>query len=272
MRIYKITNRIDGKQYIGQTSGTLTKRFTSHVCAARNGSTSLIHNAIRNYGKDVFDIEPLQECQSVEGSDEAERKWIADLNTIAPHGYNVEPGGCRNRAPMAEATRAKLREARKDLKHRYPEWYEKICHAARNRSPDWKRKIAEAHKGKKATAKQRAALAAGAKLRHVNGTTKGEANGRAILTWEKVAQIRQMYATGEYSQEQLGLLFGVKQITISVIVRHKRWKVNNPPVEGSLTKPCGPARLRLPLLSRCDFHEVFCMPTAIDRRPQGLDR
>ena len=223
MRIYKITNTINGKQYVGQTKTTVVKRFSSHIRDARFGSTSAIHSAIRKYGKDAFTIEPLEECESFEALDQAEKKWIADLNTIAPNGYNIERGGCRNRGSLSEATRAKLREA---AKHRSPEWYEKICYALRNRSAEWNKKLAESRKGRTATPKQRAALAAGTKLRHINGTTKGEDNGRAILTWDKVSQIREMYATGDYSQDQLGHLFGVTQLAISAVVRHKTWKLN----------------------------------------------
>jgi group I intron endonuclease len=224
MRIYKITNTLNGKQYVGQTKTKLEKRFTSHVCAANSGSTAIIHNAIRKYGKDAFEIELLQECQSFEELDEAERGWIAELNTVAPNGYNIEEGGCRNRGSLSEATRVKLREA---AKHRSPEWYEKICRAARNRSPEWRRKLSEAAKQRTATPRQREALAAGTKLRFINGKPmKGETNGRAILTSEQVSVIREMYATGDYSQDQLGLLFGVKQVTISAIVRQKIWKIN----------------------------------------------
>ena len=58
---------------------------------------------------------------------------------------------------------------------------------------------------------------------------KGEANPNAILNWDKVSEIREMYVSGDYSQEQLGLLFGVKQVTISAIVRHKIWPINTLP-------------------------------------------
>ena len=222
MRVYKITNRQNGKMYVGQTKMKLARRFSDHVSAAtRGGRTSIIHNAIRKYGKDAFDIEVLQECQSFEELDEAERRWIAHLNTVAPNGYNIEAGGCRNRGSLSEATRAKMR------KPRSPETVEKIRQAARNRSPEWRRKLSEAAKRRTATPGQRAALAAGTKLRFINGVpAKGEDNGRAILTWEKVSQIREMYATGSFSQEKLGLLFGVKQVTISAIVRHKIWRIN----------------------------------------------
>ena len=133
MRIYKITNTQNGKQYVGQTKLKLNKRFTDHVAAANSGSTSIIHNAIRKYGRDAFKVELLEECHSFEELDRAERKWIAALNTVTPHGYNIEEGGCRNRGSLSEATRAKLREA---AKHRSPEWYEKICYALRHRVPN----------------------------------------------------------------------------------------------------------------------------------------
>ena len=223
MRIYTIKNKQSGKQYVGQTRTSLNKRFSSHFTAAKRGSTGLLHDAMRTLPKDSFQIELLQACRSIDELDEAERKWIAELRTIAPDGYNIEEGGCRFRGALAGSTRAKLREA---AKHRPPEWYARICHAARNRSPEWRRKLSEAIKQRKVTPKQREALAAGARLRHINGTTKGEHNGRAILTWDKVFQIREMYATGNYSQDHIGLLFGVKQITISAIVRHKIWRIN----------------------------------------------
>jgi len=211
--------------YIGQTKRKLGTRFSNHVTAAKKGSTSIIHSAIRQYGKEVFKIEVLQECQSIEESDQVETKWIAELNTINPNGYNIEMGGCRNRGHLSEETKAKLRDA---AKHRPPGWYEKICHAARNRGESWREKLREASTGRKPTAKQLAALEAGRQPGIWRPSKKGENNSNAILTWDKVSEIREMYATGNYSQEQLGLQFGVKQITISVIVRYKTWKLNTP--------------------------------------------
>lgn len=214
---------LNRKQYVGQTKDTLFRRFSGHLSAAKKGSTAIIHNAIRKYGKDAFEIELLQECHSFEELDEAERKWIAKLNTVAPNGYNIEVGGYRSRGSMSEETRAKLREA---AKHRSPEWYAKICHAARNRSDEWKRKLSDIAKHRTPTARQLTNLEAGRRAGVWRHSQVGEDNGNSVLNWEKVSKIREMYATGDYSQEQLGLLFGVKQITISVIVRHKRWKLN----------------------------------------------
>ncbi len=225
MKIYAITNKLDGKRYVGQTRESLNRRLRSHLAAAHRGRRGLLRDAIRNNGRDAFTIEQLQECNSGEEMDEAERRWIAELDTLTPHGYNIEKDGYDGRGPMPEATKAKLREA---AKHRPPGWYDKVCRAARNRSPEWRRRLSEAGKGRKATPKQCAALAAGLKLRHINGANRGEGNGMAVLTWDKVAQIREMYATGDYSQRYLGRLFGVTQVTINGVVRHKGWKTNTP--------------------------------------------
>ena len=206
---------------MGQTTGTLKKRFSSHITAAKRGSTLLLHSAIRMCGKDAFTIELLEECCSFEESDAAEQRWITELNTISPNGYNVEVGGFHNRGPMSEATREKLREA---AKHRSPEWYDKICHAARNRSPEWKKRLSESRKGLRPTARQLECLELGRLPGVHRPCIKGENNPNCLLTSATVSQIRELYATGKFSQERLGQLFGVKQVTISAIVRHKIWK------------------------------------------------
>jgi len=55
-------------------------------------------------------------------------------------------------------------------------------------------------------------------------TNQGKANGNAELTDAKVIEIREFYATGDYSQAELGMMFNVEQNTISQIVNHGRWK------------------------------------------------
>ena len=50
-----------------------------------------------------------------------------------------------------------------------------------------------------------------------------EKNGNAKLTELQVATIRRLYATGHHTQQRLGDLFGVRQITISHIVNHRLW-------------------------------------------------
>lgn len=51
----------------------------------------------------------------------------------------------------------------------------------------------------------------------------GDRNPNAALTNEQADMIRDMYATGNYSQKQLGILFNVHNTTISLIVNNKRY-------------------------------------------------
>jgi len=52
----------------------------------------------------------------------------------------------------------------------------------------------------------------------------GEQCNSAKLTMQKAEQIRALYATGDYSQEELGAQFGVDQTIVSDVVRFETWK------------------------------------------------
>ncbi len=93
MIVYRITNRVNGKMYIGQTVKPLSRRWSNHVVDANRGSDCLIHKAIRKYGPDVFDVEVLCECSSLEELNDKEAYYTESLNTVMPHGYNMKPGG-----------------------------------------------------------------------------------------------------------------------------------------------------------------------------------
>lgn len=85
--IYKITNNIDGKAYIGQTIN-LKERKRNHRNAKDDYS---IHKAIRKYGFENFSWEILEECPK-ERLNEREIYWIAYYNTYND-GYNETKGG-----------------------------------------------------------------------------------------------------------------------------------------------------------------------------------
>ena len=89
--IYKITNTINSKQYVGQTTKTLMERFDAHESKSKYVDTYL-YRAIRKYGLPAFTIEVLEEVEP-ELLSERERFWIAKLNTLIPNGYNMTEGG-----------------------------------------------------------------------------------------------------------------------------------------------------------------------------------
>lgn len=93
--IYKITNSVNGKIYIGQ-SIDIEERWYQHKYKAfdekEKGYNSAIHAAMRKYGIENFSIEIIEKCESIL-LDERERFWIKELNCLSPNGYNILEGG-----------------------------------------------------------------------------------------------------------------------------------------------------------------------------------
>lgn len=92
--IYKITNQVNGKIYIGQTRRNLARRWSDHKKdAKRHFENCLLHSAMMKYGFDNFTIECIEEC-SVEQLDKLEKYWINKLDAQNRKiGYNICSGG-----------------------------------------------------------------------------------------------------------------------------------------------------------------------------------
>jgi hypothetical protein len=105
--IYKITNLITNKMYIGQTrSHYLNKRkyrpfghmgrFNSHKSESKNiekyNACRYLNSAFNKYGVENFKCELIINCEIYE-LDDYEKKYIYDLNTRYPNGYNLTNGG-----------------------------------------------------------------------------------------------------------------------------------------------------------------------------------
>lgn len=93
--IYKITNKVNGKSYIGQ-SVNIQKRFNAHRSAAFNLNNRLyespLYRAIRKYGIENFDFEILEECNEEDLNDK-EIFYINKYETHSKNGYNQDNGG-----------------------------------------------------------------------------------------------------------------------------------------------------------------------------------
>lgn len=90
MFIYLITNKINGKQYVGQTSKSIKQRWSVHINAKNN---TFIYRAIKKYGKENFHIDQIDTADSTNELDWKEIYYIKILNTLAPNGYNLTTGG-----------------------------------------------------------------------------------------------------------------------------------------------------------------------------------
>ena len=93
--IYKITNLINNKVYIGQ-SINIEKRWTRHKSDSKHKHEPL-YKAIRKYGLENFKFEVIEECSLIQ-LDDLEVKWIKYYNSCNyKFGYNISDGGKANR-------------------------------------------------------------------------------------------------------------------------------------------------------------------------------
>jgi group I intron endonuclease len=96
--IYKITNKVNGKCYIGQTTIGYLKRFKQHLRSIRSKKAieqpTPLQKAFIKYGLDNFICELID--NSSNNTNELNIKEIELIklnNSIVPNGYNIENGG-----------------------------------------------------------------------------------------------------------------------------------------------------------------------------------
>lgn len=114
--IYKITNVINEKVYIGQTSKTIQERFAAHISKAKQKVNRYLYDAMNHYGYENFIIEEIEECSN-DKLDEREIYWINFYqSTLKEKGYNMTIGGgggdTWTNNPHKEETLQKIRETK----------------------------------------------------------------------------------------------------------------------------------------------------------------
>ena len=90
-KLYKITNSVNNKLYIGITKLPIDQRWAQHIKDSENPKYPL-HRAIKKYGKDSFAIELLVESDDRVYISELEEPSIQKYDSRA-NGYNVAKGG-----------------------------------------------------------------------------------------------------------------------------------------------------------------------------------
>jgi group I intron endonuclease len=116
MIIYKITNLINGKIYIGQDK---------HNRPSYYGSGKIINLAILKYGRDNFKKEIIDTAVSKEELNEKEIYWISFYNSRDKSiGYNLAAGGegfDRTGAVLTQCQKDKIRESVNQYYMEHPE-------------------------------------------------------------------------------------------------------------------------------------------------------
>lgn len=160
--IYKITNLVNHKVYIGQTKNPV-RRWYSHRTVSKCKPKYVINLAMNKYGLDNFEFEVIASCLDQIAANEAEKIIINQYQSKnTEFGYNIQAGGkvvsgwhhseesklkssksnCRPEVlSIHKKSAQKLLEWRKEFGHPKP-------HLGKRFSDEHRRKLSEAHKGK----------------------------------------------------------------------------------------------------------------------------
>lgn len=198
--IYKITNNINNKIYIGK-SNNIERRFKEHQSPYEWSRTpnKPLYLAFQKYGLMNFTFDIIEDCEDI-NLNEREQYWIDYYNATNPEiGYNIQLGGdghSPNEAhPNHKLTQSDVEdirtryanlERRKDVEELYkdkigPSGFKKIWQGI-----TWSNIMPEVYTPEN-------------KAFHAKNTgQKGSTNGRALLTEKDVYEIRQRKKNGEY--------------------------------------------------------------------------
>ena len=190
--LYKITCSQNGKVYIGYTSKTIDERFKMHCENARWKRNYALADAIRVYGVPAFTVELLLQCENHKEACEHEIRFIKELNSILPHGYNMTHGG--DGVPMTAEVIEKMAASKrgkvtpKMLAHLQKMKGRKLSleHKAklsaagkgRKKSKEWIQKISISNLGKKRSAETCAKISMAKKGKPWSETAREKANLR----------------------------------------------------------------------------------------------
>lgn len=105
--IYKITNLVNNKIYIGQTITGIDYRWKGHLY---KDGCKFLHNAILKYGKENFKIEVIEYCEENK-LDDREVYWISYYHSTDRNiGYNILEGGNNGRRGLYKLSKQEIQE------------------------------------------------------------------------------------------------------------------------------------------------------------------
>jgi group I intron endonuclease len=259
--VYKITNKIDGKFYIGK--GKIgAKRWRDHLRDAKAGRGYYIHNAIRCHGLENFIYEVLKTFDVELDAYQFEKETIITTNACE-NGYNIQTGGTPSDLELERLRRSKSVESSwtSDRRKQQSESYKgegnpffgkshslevllKISEASKNMSNETRKKISEKLTGGKRTLETRKLMSEssstkGKTLEEVYGkeyaesvkskqrgrreSVTGEKHPNAKITTQDVIEIRTRASNGE-SPKVLATEFHLSESGTRKIIAKVTWR------------------------------------------------
>lgn len=255
MIVYKYTNKINGKVYIGITTRTLQQRHMEHIREIGNGT--YFHNALAKYGVENFELEQIDQAKTKEELADKEREYINKYNSFAPrpksNGYNLTTGGDGLAGRSGKLNAQYGVSVKERMGDRYQE-YLQIVKDTRVKGKDhhcygkhpveifgktaWARNIELSRKrwtGADNPQKQSPRKGKDNPFygKHFSDEAKDkqratrEANGTSVLSMDIAKEIRVEYASGRCSQRELANKYKVSRGTIYDIVTNRIYKVES---------------------------------------------
>lgn len=153
MIVYCITNKINGKKYVGQTSQSLNKRWKRHQYPFPHRRSSYLYNAIQKYGVENFEIKSLVIVKTKTDMDYYECELIRIWDLRNPEkGYNLTDGGGGMLGfRLSKETKRRMSEHIKSEEHKKKISKAKMGNKARlglTHSEETKRLMSEKAKGR----------------------------------------------------------------------------------------------------------------------------
>lgn len=153
--IYKITNKLNNKIYIGQTiKERATDRFSQHRYLANHidqeNSISYLHRAMHLQGVDNFSFEVIEQVEN-EQLNEREKYWISFYNSLAPNGYNLTEGGAGTigySRPQSVEEKEKRKQSNKNFYIQHPEAKQIVSERTKKlwENEEYRKKVTESNK------------------------------------------------------------------------------------------------------------------------------
>lgn len=214
--IYKIINIINGKIYVGQRKSKVIPENDIKYF----GSGVVIKSSIKKYGKDNFEKEIIEICNSI-NINEREIFWICKLNSMLPNGYNLTEGGDGFRG-MKFSQEHKINLSKAIKKSITPERRKMMSEVAKNRvdSMETRAKKSKSFLGRKHSEETKN------KLRELNLGKVPTLSTRVL--WSKQRKGREAWNKGKLSSEESKLKSSLAHtgIKLSEITRERISKSN----------------------------------------------